>query len=321
MARRFITEIGEHEDIDEVFLVAEKQLRTNRNGNLYLQLRLSDKTGTVNAMMWNANDRSAQGFENGDYVSVKGSSQFYNGNLQFIVNHIEKAEPGSVNEDDFVQMSLENVDKLASRLAEMLREISDFHLKNLAECFIMDDAFQKQFCSAPAGIKNHHAYPGGLLEHVVSLMEVVRVVAPRYPQLNGDLLLMGAFLHDIGKLEELTFDKGLAYSDEGQLVGHLVQGVMMLERKLREAEELSGEPFPAETAMQLRHMIVSHHGKLEFGSPKVPMTLEAIALHFLDDLDAKLFSFDQIIREDVNTDSAWTSFQPILSRKIYKGSS
>ena len=320
MSRRFINEIGEHEDIEEVFVVAEKQLRTNRNGNLYLQLRLSDKTGIVNGMMWNATDRSSQGFENGDYVMVKGTSQFYNGNLQIIVNHIEKAEPGSVNAEDFLQMTLENVDKLSSQLMELLRSIQNFHLKNLAECFLMDASFQKRFCAAPAGIKNHHAYPGGLLEHVVSLMELVNVVAPRYPQLDRDILMMGAFLHDIGKLDELTYDRALGYSDEGQLIGHLVQGVLILEKKLQQAVELSGEKFPSELAMQLRHMIVSHHGKLEFGSPKVPMTLEAIALHYLDDLDAKIFSFEQIMRDDVNTDSVWTSYQPVLARKLYKGS-
>ena len=139
----------------------------------------------------------------------------------------------------------------------------------------------------------------GLLEHVVDLMEVVRAIVPQYPQLNADLLLMGAFLHDIGKIDELIADKGLAYSDEGQLVGHLVQGVTILERKIQEVERMSQEEFPTSLAVQLKHMIVSHHGKLEFGSPKVPMTLEALALHYLDDLDAKLHSFEQLIREDV----------------------
>jgi 3'-5' exoribonuclease len=207
---------------------------------------------------------------------------------------------------------------LSQRLAEMLRSTSDFHLRNLAECFLMDEALLKRLAAAPAGIKNHHAFVGGLLQHIVNVMELVLLVAPRYPQLNRDLLLVGAFLHDIGKIDELTYERALGYSDEGQWVGHLVQGVLILEKKLAEASDLSREPFPPEIAMQLRHMIISHHGKLEFGSPKLPMTLEAIALNYLDDLDAKIFACEQIVREDVNTDSNWTVFQPTLCRKLFK---
>ena len=172
--------------------------------------------------------------------------------------------------------------------------MQDMHLKTLAECFLMDESFQKKFTGAPAGIKNHHAYPGGLIQHVVSLMELVLAVAPRYEALNQDLLIMGAFLHDIGKIDELSYERGLGYSDAGQMVGHLVQGVLILQEKVKEAEELSGEPIPEDLVMQLQHIIVSHHGKLEFGSPKVPMTLEALALHYLDDLERKVVYFPTI---------------------------
>lgn len=318
MPRRFISEFGEHEELNDIFVASDKQLRPNRNGNLYLQLRLTDRTGSVNAMMWNANDRVYNSFENGDYVQVRGTSQIYNGNLQMILTQIDVAEPGDVHEEDFVQMRAETVDQLLGRLAVMLRSMEDFHLSTLAECFLADEELLKRFAAAPAGVKNHHAFAGGLLQHVVNVMELVLLVAPRYPQLDKDILLMGAFLHDIGKIDELTYERALGYSDEGQLVGHLVQGVLILEKKLAEANELSDESFPAEIAMQLRHIIVSHHGKLEFGSPKVPMTLEAIALNYLDDLDAKIFACDLIIREDVNTDSNWTVFQTTLSRKLFK---
>ena len=320
MSRRFINQLGEREEIDDVFLASDKQLRPNRNGNLYLQLRLSDRTGSVNAMMWNANDRVYQAFNNGDYVHIHGTSQVYNGNLQIILTQIDAAEPGYVNESDFVHLDDERREALLRRLTEMLRSVSDLDLRTLAECFLIDDDFMKRFAACPAGVKHHHAYPGGLLQHVVDLMELVRVVSPRYPQLNGDLLLLGAFLHDIGKIDELTSDKGLAYSDEGQLVGHLVQGVSILERKLQELQRMVEDEFPSALAMQLKHMIVSHHGKLEFGSPKVPMTMEALALHYLDDLDAKLHSFEQLMREDVNIDSAWTTYHPHLGRKLYKPS-
>ena len=318
MSRRFINELGEREDIDDVFLASEKQLRPNRNGNLYLQLRLSDRSGSVNAMMWNASNSIYHAFENGDYVQVQGSSQVYNGNLQIIVNQIDEAEPGSINEDDFVFLTASQREQLQEELGKRLRAMEDFHLKSLCECFLMDEAFMKKFASTPAGIKHHHAYPGGLLEHVVNLLRVVDAVSPHYPQVNLDLLVVGTFLHDVGKIDELTYDKGLGYSDEGQMVGHLVQGITILERKLQDVSEFSGEAFPHQLAMQIKHMIVSHHGKLEYGSPKVPMTLEALVLHYLDDMDAKIHNFDQLIRDDPNGDSDWTTYHPHLGRKLYK---
>ena len=176
-----------------------------------------------------------------------------------------------------------------------------------------------KFTMAPAGTKNHHAYHGGLLEHVVNLMEVVLRVSPCYPQINRDLLLMGAFLHDLGKTEELSYDRGLSYSDEGQLIGHLVMAVAMLDQKVAEAEKLSGEPIPAETVLRLKHMIVSHHGEYAFGSPKLPMTLEAVALCYLDNLDAKMNTFSSLMKEDPNVDSPWTTYNANLDRKLFKG--
>jgi 3'-5' exoribonuclease len=183
----------------------------------------------------------------------------------------------------------------------------------------MDDEFMRKFTRAPAGVKNHHAYVGGLLDHVVSLMDLVQRVAGLYPEINSDLLLMGTFLHDVGKVDELVFERELAYSDEGQLIGHVVMAVGMLERKLREAERLSGEPVPEETALRLKHMIVSHHGEYEFGSPRLPMTLEALVLHYLDNLDAKIHCFRQLMRDDPNVESHWTTFNQPLNRRLFKG--
>ena len=319
MGRRYLGQLGEREAVNEVFVVSDKQLRPNRNGNLYLQMRLTDRTGSVNAMMWNASDRSADDFDVGDYVRIEGTTQYYNGNMQIIVTQVELAEPGDVNEEELIQIDREQTERHMARLAAILRDIKNVSILNLVEAFLLDEALIARFKRAPAGIKTHHAYPGGLLEHVVSVMELAILVAPRYDAVDQDLLVMGAFLHDIGKLEELTYDRHLGYSDEGQLIGHLVQGVGILERKIDEATKLSGEPFPGEIAMRLKHMIVSHHGEVEFGSPKVPMTFEAIALRYLDDLDAKINNFQQIIRDDVNVDSQWTTYQPNLGRKLYKG--
>jgi 3'-5' exoribonuclease len=320
MSRRYISQMGEREEIDDIFMVAEKQLRPNRNGNLYLLMRLMDRTGTVNAMMWNASDRSGHGIESGDYVRVEGTTQFYNGNLQIIVNRVQPAEPGSVNEEELLQIDRKQVDLHMSRVTDLLRGLSDIHLQNLAEAFLLDEHLIANLKLAPAGIKAHHAYQGGLLEHVASLMELAAVVADRYEEIDKDLLVMGAFLHDIGKLRELTYDRGLGYSDEGQLIGHLTIGIEMLDEKIAEAKKLSGDAFPQETELRLKHIIISHHGQPEFGSPKVPMTFEAVALRNLDELDAKIANFRQVFRDDVNDGSGWTAYQPSLGRKLFKGS-
>jgi 3'-5' exoribonuclease len=318
MSHRYISQLTDRESVDEIFVVADKQLRTNRQGNLYLQMRLSDRTGTVNAMMWNANEKIYHVFDNGDYLHVQGTAQFYNGALQVIVANIDRVPPAEIDESDYVRLGAKDVDRLASRLADMLRDMNTLPLRDLAECFLMDEAFMADFTAAPAGIKAHHAYRGGLLEHVVGLMGLCSDVARHYPELDPDTLRMGAFLHDVGKLRELTYQRDLSYSDEGQLIGHLVIGIEILEKKVRETEELSGEEFPEELLLRLKHMIVSHHGQYEFGSPKLPMTLEAIALHYLDNLDSKMHSISQLIREDVNVDSNWTPYQAILGRKFFK---
>lgn len=319
MTRRFVNELADGEAIDQIFLASEKQLRTNRNGNLYLQLRISDRSGSLTAMLWNAQQRHFDGFENGDYVVVRGTSQVYNGTMQVLAKEIGKADSSGVDEADFVTLSVQKVETLLARLAEILRGLKNVHLRNLAECYLVDEELMSSLRQAPAGVKNHHAFRGGLLDHTVSLMETALLVAPRYPNLDQELLVLGAFLHDLGKIKELTYSPDLGYSDQGQLLGHMVQGVVMLEEMIANTKKQSGEEFPDVLADQLRHMIVSHHGSLEYGSPKVPMTLEAVALHYLDSMDAKLHSFQQLIDEDVNPASDWTVYHPSIGRKIYKG--
>jgi 3'-5' exoribonuclease len=320
MSRRYINQLAERDQVSEVFLIADKQLRANRQGNLYLQLRLADKTGQLTGMLWNATENIAGQIESGQYARVTGTVQLYNGQLQMIVTKVERVPAEQVDESDFATLQSADVDRLARRLAELLRGIRNVHLRNLAECFLTDETFMQKFSTAPAGVKNHHAYRGGLLEHVVSLMEVCAAVAPLYPELDGELLRMGAFLHDAGKIDELTYDKELGYSDEGQLIGHVVMAVSLIENKIREAEQLSGEPFPRELTLRLQHMVVSHHGEYAFGSPKLPMTMEAVALHFLDNLDAKMHNVKLLMQEDNGGDSRWTSYHAPLGRKFFKGS-
>ena len=319
MRRRFVNQLKQQESVDEVFRAAEKQLRPNRNGNLYLQVELSDRTGSIAARMWNATESHYRSFDNGDYVRVEGTTQLFQGAMQLIATRIARVESAKVDEDDFAPLAAVEVDKLAARLTELLRGMNNPQLQNLAECFLLDEQFMAKFSRAPAGVKHHHAYQGGLIEHVVNLMEVALRVAPCYPQIDRDLLVMGAFLHDVAKVDELIYDRELAYSDEGQLLGHLVMAIGILDEKVREAERLSAESISEETVLRLKHMIVSHHGQYEFGSPKLPMTLEAVALWLLDNLDAKLATFHQQLREDPNVDSAWTNYFPSLNRKLFKG--
>jgi 3'-5' exoribonuclease len=319
MSRRYVNQLSNGDAVDESFLVADKQLRANRQGNLYLHLELRDKTGSVGARLWNASEGLARTFEPGDYLRVKGKTQVFQGALQLILSHVEVVDPTKIEPEDYLPQSTQNVARLTARLREILLSISNPHLRALVECFLIDEDFVRKFTTAPAGIKNHHAYHAGLLEHVVTILTIADRIVDLYPELDRDLLLTGIFLHDIGKVSELSYDRAFAYSDEGQLVGHLVMGVEMLRDKVEQSADLTGEPFPSELLLRLKHMIVSHHGTHEFGSPKLPMTLEAIALHYLDNLDAKIHTFSREIRDDPCRESSWTPFQQNLGRRLFKG--
>jgi 3'-5' exoribonuclease len=319
MTRRYVNQLANGDSVDDAFLVADKQLRANRQGNLYLHLELRDKTGTVGARLWNATENLARQFEPGDYLHVRGKTQVFQGSLQIILTNLEVLPANQIEPEEFLPQSSQNVTKLLARLREVLLAMGNPQLRALVECFLIDDVFVRKFTTAPAGIKNHHAYQGGLLEHVVSLLNVADRISDLYPEIDRDILLTGIFLHDIGKVDELSYERAFGYTDLGQLVGHLVMGVEMLGEKVERSSELTGEAFPAELLLRLKHMIVSHHGTHEFGSPKLPMTLEAIALHYLDNLDAKIHTFSREIRDDPSRDSSWTPFQQSLGRRLFKG--
>lgn len=319
MTKRFVNQLVDKEAIDDIFLVNEKSLRANRNGNLYLQVRLADRTGSVTGMLWNANEKLAEGFSGGDYVRVQGTSQLYNGQLQLIVTKIQAVSAESVDPADFVVLGSVELDRMIEQLQQRVAQIRNVHLRILGQTILADPALVSAFKAAPAGIKNHHAYRGGLLEHVLSVLTMADRVADHYPRLDRDLLIMGALLHDLGKLKELVFERELGYSDAGQLIGHVVMGVQMLDGWIQEVQTKSGEAYPETLGNLLRHLILSHHGEYEFGSPKLPMLPEALALHLVDHLDAKLHHFFQLIDEDPTPDSPWTGYQAGIGRKIYKG--
>jgi 3'-5' exoribonuclease len=319
MGRRFVQLMADGDTVEETFLITDKQLRANRNGNLYLQVDLRDRTGAISARLWNAGENLFRTFEAGDFLAVKGKVQLFQGALQMILSHIERVPAEKVDLADFLPHTEHDVSKLLERMRSVLLRLSNPHLRALIECFLMDESFLQGFCKAPAGIRNHHAYLGGLLEHVVTLLDAADRLLPLYPELDRDLLLMGVFLHDIGKVRELSYGRAFGYTDEGQLIGHLIIGVEMLNEKAARVPDLTGEPFPRELHLRLKHMILSHHGTHEFGSPRLPMTPEAIALHHLDNFDAKVHSFTRDIREDRNTTSAWTPFNPSTQRRLFKG--
>lgn len=319
MSRRFVTDLKDGDVVEEVFLVADKQLRANRNAALYLSVDLRDRTGVINGRMWNVTEESCAHIQTGGFVRIKGKVQLFQGSLQLILTYCDIVPLTVVDSADFESMSSQRIEELFSQLRTLLLSFENPSLRTLMECFLLDDSIMRALCEVPAGVKAHHAYRGGLLEHLVTLLKVARKVCEVYVELNEELLMAGIFLHDLGKTRELSFESGFAYTDEGQLLGHLVIGVEMLSDKIRQVEQLSGEEFPEELRLRLKHMILSHHGQYEFGSPRLPMTPEAVALHLLDNLDAKLHEFTKAIQDDTNGSSHWTLFIPRLDRKIFKG--
>jgi 3'-5' exoribonuclease len=319
MPRRFINTLSDGETIEEVYLLADKQLRANRNAALYLLVELRDKTGAISARMWNVTEEAVAHVNPGDYVHVKGKVQLYQGAMQMIVSHVQPVPAERLDPADFVRQSQRDVGQLRARLRELLQSIDDPPLRTLMDCFLIDEALMAAFAMAPAGMKAHHAYQGGLIEHVVNMLEIADRIADLLGGVNRNLLLAGIFLHDLGKVRELDFASGCTYTDEGQLLGHLVIAVEMLSQKIAEAEKLMGESFPRETALRLKHLILAHHGSYEFGSPKLPMTPEAIALHYIDNLDAKVHEFSRDIADDPNQQASFTPFNARLDRKLFKG--
>ncbi len=321
MARQYVEQLAAGESVDEVYLVTGCQLRANRQGNLYLHVELRDRTGVLSARLWNASEDLGDRFGPGTYVHVRGKIQLFHGTVQLILSQINEAPGHEIDPGEYLPPSPVEIAQLSERLRTLLLSLSDPYLRTLAECYLSDEEFLDRFVSAPAGVREHHAYHGGLLHHVVTMLEIADRIAPLYPNLNRDLLLIGVLLHDVGKIDELSYQFTFGYTDVGQLVGHLVQGVELLQDKIRQAESLLDEPFPDELLVRIKHMIVSHHGSLEYGSPKVPMTPEAVALHFVDSLDSKLTTVLEEIRNDPTQDSTWTAFHANLGRRIFKGSS
>ena len=319
MPRRLITELQPQTQIDQIFLATHKQLRPNRNGQLYLQVDLADKSGAITGRLWNASDDDFNAFEDGDYVRVDGHTQLYSGSLQLIVTAIERVDPRTVDESEFRVLAEADVDRLWAELRSITDTIHSAPLRALVGELLADEELCVAFCRCPAGVKHHHAYAGGLLDHVVNLLRLADRVAPLYPDLDRDLLLAGVLVHDIGKTVELESEKGFSYTDSGQLLGHVLLGLEIVDEKIRAIEARTGSAFDAETAVRVKHMIASHHGQLDFGAAKVPMTLEAVALHHIDLLDAKMAAVTQLLRAEASIEGGWTQFHQHHGRKFFRG--
>ena len=283
----------ENETITEFFVATSRQLRTTAEGSAFLALTLGDRTGQIEARMWEAD--TAGEFVQGDVVKLRGIVCRYKDKLQIKVEKIRRAEPDEYTLADFVPTTTHSIDALWAELEGYVSGLSNPHLQMLVRAFLDDPTIAIPLRQAPAAKSLHHAWIGGLLEHIISLLGICEVAAAHYAaqgfSLDRDLLLTGAILHDIGKLEELRWGTSFEYTVEGQLIGHISIGIGMLERKLASLPD-----FPPRLRILLQHMILSHHGHLEFGSPKLPMIAEAIVLHYLDDLEAKM----QLVRAELD---------------------
>jgi 3'-5' exoribonuclease len=319
MPRRYVRQFVDGDAFDDIFLATDKQVKTNRQGQPFLQLELRDRSGSLVGRLWNAPESLTRQLNPGDFVKAKGKVQLFQGSLQIILSDVQPVRGEKFDMTDFLPHTEQDIAKLQEKLKSLLFKATDPHLRALAQAFFMDEKLIREFCRAPAGVRQHHAYLGGLLEHVVTMMDAAERLMPVYPNLNRDLVLMGIFLHDIGKVRELRYDSAFNYTDEGELVGHIVMGVEMLNEKLVQVEQLTEDPMPNELKYRLKHIIVAHHGQLDYGSPKLPMTPEAVFIYYLDNLDARTHAFVRDIKEDKNALSSWTAFNPNISRKLYKG--
>jgi len=316
MAHTFIEQIGPGQAVDDIFLVKEPILRSTTRGDLYIAMYLCDRTGQLNGRMWQATETIYNALPKPGFVHIQGRSEIYQNNLQIIVNNISIVDTSKVSLDDFLPRTTKDTEKLFKEVKDILSRIKNSQLKSLVDEFLADDELMRKFKTAPAAMRVHHNYLGGLLEHTHNTLNVAAAILPFYPQVQGELVLAAIFLHDIGKTEELTYDISFSYTNTGQLLGHIAQGLLMIKQK-SDRLEAKGKKIDQNTMDSLNHIILSHHGRYEFGSPKLPATPEAFMVNYIDDLDAKINQVTAAI-DGENPDSDWTSWQKTLETKLYR---
>ena len=313
MKAYYVCDLQDGQALTCTFLVRNKEVRSSpRTGKSWLELALTDRTGSINGKMWDNFDAIVKTFERDDVVQVRARVKLYNAQKELTIEQIVSVRDGEYDLADYLAHTRFDVEKLYADLRSAVAAMKNPWLKRLLESFIDDPAIVPKLKRAPAAMTMHHAFAGGLLEHIVGLIGLSRVVAAHYPELDGDLLLAGIVLHDIGKIDELSYERGISYTTEGRLLGHISIGA----RKVR--EKVAAIPgFPPELATLVEHLILSHHGSLEFGSPALPQTREAIALHFMDDMDSKMAAMRASLDAPA-TDDEWTERNPALRREILR---
>ena len=312
MKTSYVTDLLNEQSITSFFLVHEKELRNTREGRAYLRLELGDRSGTIEARMWDQFETVAKDINRDDFVKVQARVELYRNKPQLALIQLRLAKPEEIDLADYLPHTTADVEKMFGELRGYAESISNPWLKQLVLSIIADPETARCYKRAPAAKVMHHAYLGGLLEHVISLCGMARRVATHYPELDVDLLLTACILHDVGKLEELCYERTIGYTTPGQLLGHIV---MELETVARAIDRIPGFPAPLKTVVQ--HLLISHHGQYEFGSPKLPMIREAMVFHYLDDLDSKLAAV-RVALASPSGDDEWSAYSGALGRKFLK---
>jgi 3'-5' exoribonuclease len=299
--------------VERVMVVAKK-VRRDFTGGKFLLFQFSDTEGILKGVLWEPTDDIERGIAMDDVVRVSGEIQEYQGSLQLRISRLEKISEGEYDPSLFLPASNRPVDELYDELLKLITGVNDENLRGLLQAIFEEEGFRKSLLRAPAAKGWHHSYIGGLVEHTHDMIQLALKAAEIYPDVNRDLLIAGVLLHDVGKIEELSVTNHIDYSDSGRLLGHITLGVEFLDEYLRGIEG-----FPRELAVKLKHMIVSHHGLLENGSPIVPMTVEALLLHYIDNLDAQMRGVSQVLEKNTGRNSSWTEYVRLLDRYIYRG--
>ena len=312
---KYIETLREGERVGEIYLCKQKQTLLTKAGKPYESLILQDKTGTLDAKIWDVNSGGIEDFDTLDYIYVVGDVTRFQNALQLNVKRVRKVRDGEFDPADYLPVTERDVEEMYSILINYIDGIKNPYLKELAGSFFEDEDFKKRFCGHSAAKSVHHGFVGGLLEHTLHVTQICDYFCGLYPMMNRDLLLCAAMFHDIGKLTELSSFPANDYTDEGQLLGHIMIGTMEVQRHI---DKMPG--FPKTTASELIHCILAHHGELEFGSPKKPALMEAVALSFADNADAKLETMREALSNVRGGDLSWQGYNRFMESNIRKTS-
>ena len=319
MGRIYLRDCVSGDIVEDVYVVSGKQFSAASNGTHFIKALVSDRTSQVNARMWKATRDIFNTIPEAGFIRIRGKLENYQNNLQLIMEQLWPAKEGSYDISDLLPHTDKDIPGMCRKLCEILGSIQNRHVSAIVQAYLDDEKLMNNLCRAPAAQSFHHAFIGGLLEHTLNAMEVADALVRFYPGLNRDLVLAGIFLHDIAKTWELSYDSAFGYTDGGQLVGHIVKSAMWLEHKVREAEQMLGEKIPQALIDVIQHIIISHHGVPEFGAVKIPATPEAIAVHHIENMDAKLMSALAATRgRRQEAEGNWTEYLKPFGGRLYR---